>query len=166
MNCEENHGSLLEVADGTAAPPPELERHLASCAVCRQKLAEMKRTMALLDEWQAPEPSPYFDVRLQARLREEQQRRGGGWLAWLRRPAYGMAATLLLVAGVTVGLIEFSRTPTPPPQPAPGAVLQAQHGGAVSDLQFLDKHSELLQDFDALDVLDDNGADDQAPQKN
>ena len=29
--------------------------------------------MALLDEWQAPEPSPYFDVRLNARLREERQ---------------------------------------------------------------------------------------------
>ena len=27
--------------------------------------------MALLDEWQVPEPSPYFDVRLHARLREE-----------------------------------------------------------------------------------------------
>jgi len=43
--------------------------------------------MALLDEWQAPEPSPVFDTRLQARLREEQSRQPASWWAWIRRPA-------------------------------------------------------------------------------
>ena len=37
--------------------------------------------MALLDEWQAPEPSPYFDVRLQARLREEMAKPARGLVA-------------------------------------------------------------------------------------
>ncbi len=38
--------------------------------------------MSLLDEWQAPEPSPYFDVRLNARLREEAAtaKQPAGWL--------------------------------------------------------------------------------------
>ena len=31
----------------------------------------MRATMALLDTWKAPEPSPYFMTRLGARLREE-----------------------------------------------------------------------------------------------
>ena len=32
------------------------------------------------------EPSPYFDVRLQARLREEMAKPQAGWLHWFRRP--------------------------------------------------------------------------------
>jgi len=40
--------------------------------------------MNLLDEWKVPEPSPYWEVRMQARLREEQQKAASGWLQWLR----------------------------------------------------------------------------------
>ena len=58
--------------------------------------------MALLDQWQAPEPSPYFDVRLQARLREEMAKPQAGWLAWFRRPV--LAAALTVLMGVGVGL--------------------------------------------------------------
>jgi hypothetical protein len=40
---------------------------MSICVLARRatKLDEMQKTMALLDEWQVPEPS-YFDVRLQA----------------------------------------------------------------------------------------------------
>jgi len=61
-----------------------------------------RQTMALLDEWKAPEPSPYFDVRLQARLREEMAKPQAGWLSWFRRPVLAAALTVLL--GVGVGL--------------------------------------------------------------
>jgi hypothetical protein len=43
---------------------PEIGAHLAGCVTCTAKMEEFRQTMALLDEWQAPEPSPYFDVRL------------------------------------------------------------------------------------------------------
>ena len=112
----------------------------------------MKQTMALLDEWQAPEPSPYFDVRLQARLREE-QRKARVLLALLgaQAAAVGIAATILLALGVGsfLGTQDNSK---------PAAVAAAR-GTAVSDLQYLEKHSDLLQEFEALDVLDhDSGA--------
>ena len=62
----------------------------------------MRATMALLDEWQTPEPSPYFDMRLQARLREEMAKPQAGWLQWFRRPV--LAAALTVLMGVGVGL--------------------------------------------------------------
>jgi hypothetical protein len=98
--------------------------------------------MALLDEWQAPEPSPYFDTRLQARLREEATKQPAGWWRWIRRPAMAGALALVVVAGVTV----YEKTGGPKPDP----VLP---GTAVSDLQALDKNEDVYANFDELDDL-------------
>jgi len=107
--------------------------------------------MALLDEWQTPEPSPYFDVKLQARLREEQQKSTVGWFGWFRKPAaVGLAATVLLALGVGSFLGRQSDTKSAEHNVA------AVRGTAVGDLQYLDKHSDLLQEFEALDVLDNS----------
>ena len=101
MNCKDVREQLLEMAVERGTAAAELQSHFASCAACAQELEQMKRTMALLDEWQAPEPSPYFDVRLQARLREEQRRVRFSWRYWVRKPAaVGIAATILLALGV------------------------------------------------------------------
>jgi hypothetical protein len=114
----------------------------------------MRSTMALLDEWQAPEPSPYFDVRLQARLREEMSKPSAGWLQWFRRPV--LAAALTVLMGVGVGLI-FTRSSGI----RPGTDISisnnfgpAEPGTAVSDLQALDRNHELYADFELLDDLD------------
>ena len=114
--------------------------------------------MNLLDEWKAPEPSPFWDVRMQARLREEQARASNGWLQWLRRPALSLAAALCLVAGI--GLYQVGRLPA-------GAdsrrEIRRWRGRFTSlprlerrwpTLQYLDKNSDLLQNFDALDDMD------------
>ena len=58
--------------------------------------------MAVLDEWQVPEPSPYFDMRLQARLREEMAKPRARWFDWFRRPVLAAALTVLLGIGVGV----------------------------------------------------------------
>ena len=101
--------------------------------------------MALLDEWQVPEPSPYFDVRLQARLREEMAKPQAGWLHWFRHPV--LAAALTVIMGVGVGLmVTRSRVPDDPPV--------AEVGTAVSDLQTLEKNHEMYSDFELLDDLD------------
>jgi hypothetical protein len=113
----------------------------------------MQATMALLDEWQAPDPSPYFDTRLQARLREEMAKPAAGWLQWFRRPVLAAALTVLL--GVGVGLF-FTRS-TGIINHGPDATANAEPpavGSAVSDLQTLDKNHDLYADFDLLDDLD------------
>jgi len=153
MNCRNIHDQLPDVALGITPAPPEVEAHLGECSQCAETLQALRSTMSLLDEWSAPEPSPYWDVRMQARLREEQQRAAGGWLQWFRRPALSVAAALCLVVGI--GVIQMERFL----QQGETSQIVAPHipaptGTAVSDLQYLDKNSDLLQNFEALDDMD------------
>ena len=154
MNCRSIHDQLPDVALGIAPAPSEVKAHLAECRECAHTLEALRATMNLLDEWQAPEPSPYWDVRMQARLREEQQKAPSGWLQWLRRPALSVAAACSLVLGI--GLYQAGRfaheaeeTPS-----SMAKVSSAPTGTPVADLQYLDQHSDLLQNFDALDDMD------------
>lgn len=122
----------------------------------------MHEMMALLDEWKAPEPSPWFDARMMARFREEQQRAPEGFFARLRdrflygnsaalKPMLAGAMALLLVAGGGSWL-EVSH-------------LQKVHAPAISatveDLQILDNNDQTIQQMNQL--LDDNDNDD-SPQ--
>ena len=158
MNCRTIQEMLPDVALGVTPAPPEVDRHLGECTECRETLDALRSTMSLLDEWTAPEPSPYWDVRMQARLREEQRRAApAGWLQWLRRPALTVAAALFLAAGIgSTYIVRFVHQQ--PPENT--AVAQQVTGTAVSDLQFLEKNSDLLQNFDALDDLDGYSDDD------
>ncbi len=131
----------------------ELEQHLHLCSPCAEVLTGLRQTLSVMDEWKAPEPSPYFDVRMQARLREEKAR-SRSFFDWLRKPALGLAAAVLLVAGV--GLFQYGdalKYNTSPNASADHKIV-AKTGTAVADLQYLDKNSDLLTDFDALDALD------------
>ena len=158
MNCNQIRELLPDLAGGMDAstPEPEVEKHIASCAACATHLRDLQKTMALLDEWQAPEPSPYFDTRLQARLREEMARPHAGWLNWLRRPAWAMSIAGVIFAGaLVVGIgnksyfVETGAIPTNPPPLG----LPVQPGTAVGDLQALERNDELYADFDVLDDL-------------
>ena len=103
MKCENIREEMMEtLLSGPEAASPEVQEHLRSCAACAQELASFRQTMALLDEWQAPEPSPYFSSRLRARVREEAAAQPAGWLAWLRRPVVAAAATVLIAIGVSM----------------------------------------------------------------
>jgi hypothetical protein len=149
MNCTDVREQLLEVAVEGGPASTEIQLHCSVCDPCALELEQIRRTMALLDEWQAPEPSPYFDVKLQARLREEQQKSTVGWFGWFRKPAaVALAATILLALGVGSFLGRQSGTNSADHSVA------AVRGTAVGDLQYLEKHSDLLQEFEALDVLD------------
>jgi anti-sigma factor RsiW len=161
MNCRQIHELLPDLAAGMDASTrePEVEKHIASCADCAAHLHDLQNTMALLDEWQAPDPSPYFDTRLQARLREEMARPaagwlGVGWLSWVRRPAWAISLAALVFAGaLLVGNKSFiSQTEAIATKP-PSLGLPVQPGTAVGDLQALERNDELYADFDVLDEL-------------
>jgi hypothetical protein len=79
MKCNSIRELLPDLAAGLVAAEPEVNLHLLSCTGCAGELEELRKTMALLDQWQAPEPSPYFDVRLQAHLREEAAKQQRCW---------------------------------------------------------------------------------------
>jgi anti-sigma factor RsiW len=150
MKCNEIYEMMPDLAAGLTAATPEINQHLQGCKECEAKLNAFRQTMALLDEWQVPEPSPYFDTRLQARLREEKARQPAGWWAWLRRPALAGALAVIAVVGVTVyergdnGRNVADKN---------GTTVVATPGTAVGDLQSLDKNDDLYANFDELDDL-------------
>lgn len=160
MKCNELKEMMPDLALGSMEPSAQVEAHLKSCTTCALYLAEMRQTMALLDEWEAPEPTPYFDTRLQARLREEKAKdQARGWFAWLRRPALAALATVVVAVGVGtyVGRGRFAN-----PDGAISAITTpAAVGSAVSDLEALDKDNELYANFDVLDELDGQNQDNQ-----
>jgi anti-sigma factor RsiW len=153
MMCEKLRQELMEaLLSGPQSVSPEMQEHLASCKACAAELASLQQTMSLLDEWQAPEPSPYFNTRLRARIREEAlapaQR---SWLGWFRRPVLAAAAALLI--GLGIGLVELGPFGSDHNTFAnnENTVRVTAPGTPVGDLQYLDKNADLFSDFDALD---------------
>jgi hypothetical protein len=166
MNCQNCQSALPELLLNPAAPANAAARaHIQACAPCRQELHSLEATFALLDSWNAPEPSPYFDQKLAVRLREAQSEAPAGWFARLRanllyntgrqfRPAVaGAFALALLIGGGT--LADISGFPHRTSQ-------VAQASATVNDLQNLDKNQQALQTLDQLSqddaATDDNTA--------
>lgn len=150
MNCKDVRENLIELlAEGQA--DPSVAAHVKECGNCAQELESMRKTMALLDEWEAPEPTPYFLTRLQAHVREEQGKQPEGWLLWARKPwlATALATVLVIGSGVYLYINPPEQTPTP----------QAQVG-AVNDLESLDKNHDLYVNSGLLDELSGAAQDD------
>src|SRR5277367_5887354 len=127
MTCPEMKNNLAEVVYESRPLPDEMWNHLAKCAGCTAELAEMEATWKLLDEWQAPEPSAFFDAKLYARLRTEQAtapaslfERAKAWLLYstnlqMRQIGAGALATVLVIGGGTFALVGYQQT-APLPQ--------------------------------------------------
>jgi anti-sigma factor RsiW len=149
MKCDEIRERMPDLAGGFSQPTGDEGKHFQSCGACAQQLQALRATMALLDQWQAPEPSPYFDVRLQARLREEMAKPEASWFRWFRRPVLAAALTVCLAVGVGVlftgdgGIYKHTQEAS-----------IAEPGTAVSDLQALEKNHDMYSDFDLLDDLE------------
>jgi hypothetical protein len=157
-HCEGMGAKLAELLLDEAAAPASLRAHVESCEACQRELDELRATMTLLDAWEAPEPSPYFMIRLQARFREERKAAPAGWLARLRarlvyggqphlRPVAAMALTVMLLVGggAYMGVTDWDQ-PTPPPQTA-----------VVHDLQTMDSNAQLLDQLETLSSNNENG---------
>src|SRR5580698_2485193 len=143
MKCDEIREMMPDVASGLMEMAPEIRGHLAECGACAGKMTEIQQTMALLDEWRVPEPSSYFDVRLQARLREEMAKPQAGWLAWFRRPVLAAALTVLMAVGVGLFLSKNSGIYKQPDDVIAVNDASVEPGTAVSDLQALEKNHDL-----------------------
>ena len=179
MNCKKYKDQMLDLllkSDATLVSRSvvvnpslhgsELERHVAQCAHCHQELASLRATMALLDGWQVPEPSAYFDTRMAARLREERQAPPAGFLERARARILfssnlhmrslmagamaGALAIAVLIGGGTYDLYNGGGH-------ASHAATQ-QASAAVSDLQSLDHNAQVIEQMDQL--LQDGQKDD------
>jgi hypothetical protein len=157
MNCLEMKNQLAEVVFESRPLPEETRKHVAECAECAAELAELQTTWKLLDQWQAPEPSAFFDAKLYAKLRTEQStapasffERAKAWVLYssslhTRQLAAGAMATVLVIGGGTFALLDHQ-----PVVPAP------QTSATVRDLQSYDGNAQLFQQLNALDGDEDN----------
>jgi hypothetical protein len=147
---------LLDPADVSASD----HAHIAGCERCSQELDELRATMALMDAWEAPEPSPYFLTRLEARQRELREAEPAGWLARLRagfvsssrshvRPLAAMAMTFMLLVGggAYLGVTNWMQPPVP------------QETAVVHDLQTMDSNAQLLDQLEVLSSTDSSNDD-------
>jgi hypothetical protein len=103
---------LVDLAEGTR--PESSATHLASCAACRQQVADARAMMAVAADVAVPEPSPLFWDHLSDRVRlavaaEPKPRR-----SWI--PSLTWTRVLLPIASLAVAalvlLLVNSRTPT------------------------------------------------------
>ena len=155
---------LADLLLDPAAATPAAREHVAACADCSKEFHELQAVMLAMDAWEAPEPTPYFDTRFAARLREEKanppaglwERMRARWLYGSRmgsglefRPiAAGAFALLLMLGGGTAIWVQNGAQP-----PAP------QESATVRDLQLLDGNAQVYQQLNSLDadVDDDSG---------
>jgi hypothetical protein len=158
--CDAMESKLADLLLDPESAPAAVVAHVDQCDRCRKELAELRATMALMDEWKAPEPNPYFASKLGVRFREEREAEPAGWPArWIARlrarMAYGpqtharplaamaLAVMLLLGGGAYVGITSLE----PPAQPNGEAV--------VHDLQLMDNNADLLDQLEALSTNQD-----------
>jgi len=161
MNCKTCHTHLpdLLLEDGYEAAHPEIAAHLRACESCAKELAELRSTMEVMDAWTAPEPTPYFDSRLRARVREAAEARPEGLFermyAFLtfstgrqwRTALTGALMLVLLLGGGSFAGFEYAASRA-----------HAQPSATVNDLKILDNNAQALQQMDQL--LDPSANDD------
>jgi hypothetical protein len=151
MQCNDVRELMPDLASGLSPVTPEIEQHLSVCGDCAGKLEAFSQTMSLLDEWRTPEPSPYFDVRLQARLRAEKAHQPSMWRQWLRKPVLAVSFAVLMV--VSARLFHMNQRQRDPGAPPALAQIAADPGTPVGDLQALERNHDLYLDFELLDDL-------------
>jgi len=158
MNCKLCQAALPDLLFSAPAPASSAaavklaaaRAHIATCSACAKELAALESTLSLLDTWQAPAVSPYFDQKLAVRLREEQAAPAAGWFEKLRarllfntgrqfRPMLaGAMALVLVVASGGIGIATFQHPST------------VQASAVVNDLQLLQRDEPALQQMDQL----------------
>jgi hypothetical protein len=166
MNCKDCQIALPDLLLDPASPvATSAQLHLDTCSSCTEEFRSLQATFNLLDAWEAPEPSAYFDQKLAVRLREEQSAPPESWFERLRdrilfntgrqfRPALtGALALALLVGGGTAANV-FGH----PSNMHPG--FGGSPSATVNDLQILDKNAQALQTMDQL--LQDDSSDETA----
>jgi|HubBroStandDraft_6_1064221.scaffolds.fasta_scaffold275499_3 hypothetical protein len=157
MTCPEMNKNMADLFLESRPLSDEARKHIAECAGCADEMAAMEKTWKLLDQWQAPEPSAFFDAKLYARLRTEQTtapasffERAKAWLLYssnlqMRQIGAGALATVLVVGGGTFALVGYQ-------QQAPSP----QTSATVRDLQSYDGNAQLFQQLNALDGDEDS----------
>lgn len=152
MDCKQCQDHILEQRP---APAASAAAHMAGCAGCARLFAAVQQSSALLDEFAAPEPSPFFDTRFYARMSEvkrEEAAAPAGFFARLRAPRFALAGALAVALAFAVpGFLK--KDPRPAVKPQTAVAVDPQKGTAVADLQALEDQ-EVYAEIDLLDEIE------------
>ena|SRR5271170_1059415 len=152
MNCRKMNSRLADMLLDPHSVPAELRRHADECPDCVRELAELRATMALMDQWAAPEANPFFDAKLLARLRTEQQAQPAGFLerlkAWF---LYGSSVRMQPLMAGALGLVVLVGGGTYADLAWQQAGQRTQESAALRDLQSLDGNAQVFQQLDSID---------------
>jgi len=157
MNCKHCRRQFAEILLSPGSPAAAQARaHIADCPACAAQFDALRRTHALLDEFAAPEPSPYFATRLNARLRAAAADQPAGLLERLRlslrysynlhlRPLAAVAALAMVSLGGFSGYNAIYNRPV-------------ETSSTVQELQTLDRNEQTISQMMQLadDSNDDN----------
>ena len=159
MNCNEFSKELPDLLlTAGSVPSPAAVAHLNTCPPCTEEYLSFQQTFGLLDSWAPVEPTPFFDGKLNARVREIQAAPPMGWLERMQsrllfntgrnfRPAMAGALGLALLLGVGGGsFVSLDHH-------AGSAV---ESSATLNDLQILDRNDQAFKQMDELQQDDDS----------
>lgn len=156
MKCVDVREQLIETNASAELASVDAQQHLAACTACAVEWKEFAATMALLDEWKAPEPNPYFATRLRARLREEAAQPASfaaklrAFVLGGRKAALASALAVLLFASVMMFRTDTGNNDERALHTS-AIKASADVGTPVGDLEAVDKNFDMYANFDLLD---------------
>lgn len=137
--------------------PDSVRTHIQGCADCSRELDSLKGAMQALDAWEDITPSPFFNARMSARLREARAEQPASLVErlrarllfsfnmQLRTVAAGALAAVVLIGGGTYAGVKGMHRPDPQVASA-----------TVRDLQSMQENAQVFQEMSSLD--EDTGA--------
>jgi hypothetical protein len=161
MNCSQMESLLLDCAAGrlAGADRASVEHHLTVCPGCRERAEGFRSVVQVLEDWDTPQISPWFNARLRRRIAAEEAlgwnwRRALAWTsAWLKQPVTAAAFAAVLMVGSLA--VWTSRPATrPAPQIAAKIVVHPdQQKPQVDELLPVVEDFDMLADFEVIQDL-------------
>jgi anti-sigma factor RsiW len=155
-DCKKIQKDLTAYLDGELVEQQALvvSGHLAACASCRQEIAALHESMALILEWKDIEPSATFDRDFWKRLAAYEERKGRKpgifSLVWSLLTANYIATPL---AFALLLLITFFQSKTSQ-ELALQEKYMIMHTDLFLNMDAIDK-KEALENFEVIEVLDE-----------
>jgi hypothetical protein len=172
MNCSQMESVLLDYAAGVmpanSADRIAVEHHLTACQSCRERAEGFSSVAKVLEDWDTPAISPWFNARLRQRIAAEEAQawswqRVFDWSReWLRKPVTAAAFAAVLMVG---SLAVWTSRPGPvSPSALPGPVAKQE-----AQKPQVDELMPVVEDFDMLanfEVIQDLKTSAPKPPKN
>jgi hypothetical protein len=161
MNCSQMESMLLDYAAGrlAGADRASAENHLTFCQGCRERAEGFRAVARVLEDWDTPQISPWFNARLRQRIAAEEAL-GWNWrraLGWLAQPVTAAAFIAVLMVG---SLAVWTSRPSERPAlqlAARPAMSPDQQKPQVDELLPVVEDFDMLADFEVIQDLKSTG---------